>query len=118
MINKLVVENLKHRPVRTLSRGLLQRCAVARALLHEPELLLLDEPYTGLDFAAADQVQEILVEARRRGTTLMMSTHDIARAVELCDTAVVLVGGRLVLHAPCTNHESFESEYRRAVGVS
>jgi heme exporter protein A len=106
-----------HRPVRTLSRGQLQRCALARALLHEPELLILDEPYTGLDFAAADRLQALLENTHQRGTTLLMSTHDLGRGLALCSTALVLTAGRLVFHGSCGGQTRFEAEYRRLAGA-
>jgi heme exporter protein A len=85
-----------HRPVRTLSRGLEQRCALARALLHEPELLLLDEPFTGLDVDAADMLAELLRQAHGRGMTLLMTTHDHDRGFAVCTRALILARGRLV----------------------
>jgi heme exporter protein A len=85
-----------HRPVRTLSRGLLQRCALARVLLHEPALLLLDEPFTGLDLDAAATLSELLVAAHARGATILMSTHDLPRALAVCSTALVMRRGQLV----------------------
>jgi heme exporter protein A len=102
-----------HRPVRTLSRGLEQRCALARALLHEPELLLLDEPFTGLDVDAASMLSELLRRAHAGGTTLLLVTHDLWRGFELCTRAVVLVRGRLVRDAPITEptREVFERTY-------
>jgi heme exporter protein A len=85
-----------HRPVRTLSRGLEQRCAVARALLHEPALLLLDEPFTGLDVDAAQMLSDTLRGAHAAGTTLLMVTHDMPRGFDLCRRGIILARGRLV----------------------
>ncbi|MGH7900023.1 MAG: heme ABC exporter ATP-binding protein CcmA [Candidatus Binatia bacterium] len=86
----------RERPVRTFSRGMEQRLALARAFLHDPDLLLLDEPYTGLDPQAAGHLQEILQRFHRRGKTIVVTTHDIGRGLEVCDRAVILSGGRLV----------------------
>ena len=85
-----------HRPVRTLSRGLEQRGALARALLHEPDLLLMDEPFSGLDVDAVNMLSETLRQAHARGTTLMMTTHDLAQGFALCQRALILVRGRLL----------------------
>ncbi len=85
-----------HRPVRTLSRGLEQRCALARVLLHEPELLLLDEPFTGLDVDAATMLSATLRQAHARGASLLMTTHDLARGFEICGRAVIMARGRLM----------------------
>jgi heme ABC exporter ATP-binding subunit CcmA len=87
------------RPVRTLSRGNTQRAALARALLHDPAILLLDEPYTGLDLASADRLTELLVGLHRRGRTVLMTVHDAAQAVH-GDRLLVLDGGRLVVDQP------------------
>ena len=84
-----------HRPVRVLSRGLLQRAALARVLLHDPEVLLLDEPFTGLDLDARDWLSGVLRDARGRGVTLVMSTHDVEHGLTLCSRAVILRGGRI-----------------------
>jgi len=76
-----------------------QRLALARAFLHDPELLLLDEPYTGLDPQAVAHLQDILVRFHGRGKTIVLTTHDIAHGLEVCDRAAILAGGRLVWHS-------------------
>jgi heme ABC exporter ATP-binding subunit CcmA len=108
-----------HRPVRTLSRGLEQRCALARAVLHEPQLLLLDEPFTGLDVQAAAILADMLRQARTRGTTVLMTTHDLARGFELCTRAVILVRGRLAWSGAMTmeRREEFEQVYREVTAA-
>lgn len=81
--------------VRTLSRGYQQRAAIARALLHEPEVLLLDEPYTGLDPAAADQLDALLGREAAAGRTVLVTSHDLPRARQMADQLAVLSAGRL-----------------------
>jgi len=81
--------------VRTFSRGMEQRLALARALLHEPDLLLLDEPYTGLDSRGVTTLQTTLVRAKAQGKTVVLTTHDFALGLELCDRAVILHQGHL-----------------------
>ncbi|MGD0949555.1 MAG: heme ABC exporter ATP-binding protein CcmA [Candidatus Binatia bacterium] len=105
-----------HRPVRTLSRGLEQRCALARALLHEPELLLMDEPFSGLDVDAVNMLSETLRQAHARGTTLMMTTHDLAQGFALCQRALILVRGRLLWSGVIQEQERepFERTYLAA----
>lgn len=106
-----------HRPVRTLSRGLEQRCALARALVHEPELLLLDEPFSGLDVNAAAMLSKMLRQAQARGTTLLMTTHDSARGFEICSRAVILARGRLVWdgRVSTARRDDFEQTYLATV---
>ncbi len=102
-----------HRPVRTLSRGLEQRCALARTLLHQPQLILLDEPFTGLDVDAATMLSDLLRQAHRRGATLLMVTHDLDRGLALCERGIVLARGRLLHDGPIDpgDAQGFESIY-------
>jgi ABC-2 type transport system ATP-binding protein len=78
------------------SRGMKQRLALARTLLHEPELLFLDEPTAGLDPVAARALEERVRELQRSGTTVLLCTHNLGQAQELCDRVVVLERGRAV----------------------
>jgi len=77
------------------SRGMRQRLALERALLHDPRLLLLDEPFTGLDEAARGALRERLRMARAAGTIVVLTTHDIAAIADLSDRSLTLVEGRL-----------------------
>jgi heme ABC exporter ATP-binding subunit CcmA len=86
-----------HQRPRELSRGLLQRAAVARALVHDPLRLLLDEPFTGLDVPAAERLRELLLERQRRGLGLLLVTHHLEEAWDLATRVAVLSGGRWLL---------------------
>ncbi len=77
------------------SRGMRQKLALERALIHEPRLLLLDEPFTGLDEAARDALRDRLRVARQAGAIVILTTHDTAAIDGLTDASVVLVDGRL-----------------------
>jgi heme exporter protein A len=81
--------------VREFSRGMRQRLAVARAFLHNPALLLLDEPFTALDDRAIAVLQQLLAEARSRGCTIVMSTHQLREALELASDVALINRGRL-----------------------
>ena len=85
---------------RKLSRGLLQRAAIARALLHGPRLLLLDEPFTALDTASADRLRATLAARRDEGLGLVIVTHHLAEVWELAPRVAGGVGGRWVCDAP------------------
>jgi heme exporter protein A len=76
-----------------LSRGAAQRLAIARALVHDPPLLLLDEPFSGLDPRAAERLAARLARLHAEGRTLVLVTHDLARAALLADAAIVLSAG-------------------------
>lgn len=81
--------------VRTFSRGMAQRLSIARALLHDPAILLLDEPYTGLDQAAAAMLDALLSEAHAEGRTILMVTHEIERAARLPSHVAILARGSI-----------------------
>ena len=81
--------------VRTFSRGMQQRLAIGRAVLHDPEVLLLDEPHTGLDQDAADMLDGVLRQVASRGRTVVMTSHDLARAEALATRFDVLARGRI-----------------------
>jgi len=104
--------------VRGFSRGMQQRVALARALLHEPEILLLDEPFTGLDPQATRWLTTTIAELHRGGTTILMVTHDPARGLSLTDRWILLSRGRLTASgdSAATSREMLE-ERLSAVGT-
>jgi len=81
--------------VRTYSRGMLQRLTIARGILHDPAIVLLDEPYTGLDLQAADMLGQVLQELAISNRTVLMTTHNLEQGLEMCSRAAVLNRGRL-----------------------
>ena len=82
-------------PVRTFSRGMEQRLALARVLLHEPDLLLLDEPYTGLDAQGVATLQSALAQMKEQGKTIILTTHDFTFGLELCTRVFIVDRGRI-----------------------
>jgi heme ABC exporter ATP-binding subunit CcmA len=93
---------------REFSRGMRQRLAIARAFLHNPDLLLLDEPFTSLDDRAIAVLQQLLTDARRRGSTIVMSTHQIREAMELASDVALLERGRIVFSGPRSNEMTLD----------
>jgi len=87
-------------PVRAFSRGMQQRVGIARALLHDPSLILLDEPYTGLDARAAQTLNGILDEAVAAGKTVVLTTHDLDQGLRAATRAIILDRGTVVLDSP------------------
>ena len=81
--------------VRTFSRGMQQRLAIGRSVLHDPEVLLLDEPHTGLDQDACDMLDTVLLQVAARGRTLVMTSHDLSRVTDLASRFDVLTRGRI-----------------------
>lgn len=86
--------------VRTFSRGMQQRLAIGRAVIHDPQLLLLDEPYTGLDQDASAMLDTILREVTAEGRTVVMTSHDLARVADLASRFDVLSRGVIAASAP------------------
>lgn len=91
---------LVDRPARALSSGEQQRLALARALILEPEVLLLDEPTASLDPAAVGEIEALIEAARGRATKIVLVTHDVGQARRLADEVIFLHRGRLVEHTP------------------
>jgi heme exporter protein A len=91
--------------VRTYSRGMIQRLAIGRAILHNPPVLLLDEPDTGLDQGSAQMLHELIRSLGASNRAILLSTHNLDRAVEWADSVSLLVGGKIV-YEEATSHLS------------
>ena len=89
--------------VRTFSRGMQQRLAIGRAILHDPTILLLDEPHTGLDQAAGEILDRILKDVALEGRTVVMTSHDLIRSAELASRLVLLSKGKIARSISTTN---------------
>lgn len=85
--------------VRTFSRGMQQRLSIARAILHEPQVMLFDEPYTGLDQQAASVLGRVLAEVASAGRSVLLTTHNLERGLAVCDRVIVLSRGKVVQQA-------------------
>jgi heme exporter protein A len=85
----------RREPVRNYSRGMVQRLAIARAILPDPDIVLLDEPYTGLDLQAADMLGSVLEDLVAASRTVILTTHNLEQGLEMCDRAAVLHRGKV-----------------------
>jgi len=117
----LTAVELDHRrldPVRTFSRGMIQRLSIARSLLHEPDVIFLDEPYSGLDPHAMDILDSLIAQVRDQHTFVMIS-HDLTKGLELCSHALILAKGKVVLFAEKDDIDPdvFSATYRQTVGM-
>jgi heme exporter protein A len=99
LANQGLLDRKDERP-RNLSRGMQQRAAIARALLHDPTVLLLDEPFTGLDAVAGDRLRALLRQHRTSERAMVIVTHHASEAWELATRVGILVGGRWALDGP------------------
>lgn len=112
---------LKHRRldvVRTFSRGMTQRLSIARALIHDPDIVFLDEPYSGLDPHAVEIFDE-LIARQRDGRTFVMVSHDLQKGFSMCTHALVLAKGSVVAFnsKDALNFDEFSALYRQTVGM-
>ena len=96
-LGKLDLSDRAKAKVETLSKGMQQKIQLAGTVLHDPELLILDEPFSGLDPINQTLFKELIVELRRRGRTILFSTHVMEHAEKLCDRIALLARGRVVL---------------------
>jgi len=112
-IGQVGLSGRESEPVRNYSRGMQQRLALARAFLHDPAILLLDEPFTGLDQAGSDFLKSYLVETHSRGKTCMMAIHDPGVGYELADRLVVIDKGAAALDVQKSSLslEEFQNRY-------
>lgn len=93
MLTRVGLIKRKDDQAQTFSRGMIQRLTIARALLHDPDILLMDEPYTGLDQVAARILDELLLTSEEEGRTVVMATHQLDRAARLASRVVILSKG-------------------------
>jgi len=106
---RLSLGDFLDRRVSALSTGMRQRARLAVAMVHQPEVLILDEPTTGLDMIAADEVLAIVEQAREDGTAVLLSTHHVEEAARVCDRVALLLEGRLAaldtVEGMCAEHD-------------
>ena len=95
ILKRVGLETAKKIQLRKYSKGMLQRVGMAQAILHEPQVVVLDEPMSGLDPLGRREVRDIILELKREGRTVLFSTHILSDAEMLCDRVGVIVGGKL-----------------------
>ena len=100
MIKEVGLEDWAHERVRNYSRGMQQRLAIARAMLHRPSILLLDEPYTGLDQHGVISFQNMLGRYQTDERIIIMTSHNLSAGFEKCTHLAILAGGRIVFSSP------------------
>jgi ABC-2 type transport system ATP-binding protein len=96
MVELVGLTDARDRRLRGYSKGMLQRIGLAQALINEPRLVVLDEPTAGVDPAGSRQIRDLIVDLRRRGTTVLLSSHLLAQVQEVCDRVGILADGVLV----------------------
>lgn len=118
-LRRLRIADRADSPVRALSRGLQQRVSIARAIVHRPRVVLLDEPYTGLDEAGAAALTSVLESLKGGGAALVLVTHNVGEGLALATHAAIMRQGRLVRREARGGLEpaAYAAEYRVLVGA-
>jgi ABC-2 type transport system ATP-binding protein len=96
LIRRVGLEPAGRRLLKTYSKGMLQRAGIAQALLHDPDLLILDEPFTGLDPLARIHFRDLMLELKKAGKTVFFSSHELSEAELICDRVAILKAGSCV----------------------
>lgn len=120
LLGEVGMQRFMHEPVRSFSRGMLQRTSIARALLPSPEILLLDEPHTGLDQQAVVILNQVMTRLKTEGTTCMMVTHDFVQAAAVCDRALIMSQGtiREDFHLQEKDQAELAQKYEKRVALN
>ena len=103
LLDMVGLSQVAHRHVGEFSKGMMRRIGLAQALINDPEFLILDEPTSGLDPIGTRQVKDLLIEMRRRGKTILLSSHLLSDVEDVCDRMTILYGGKI--HAEGTSDE-------------
>jgi ABC-2 type transport system ATP-binding protein len=111
MIERLGLADALDRPIGKFSKGMMQRLGICQALLHEPELVILDEPFSGLDPIGRKEIRELLVELREQGKTVMLTSHVLTDVEALADRVAILQRGKVVAYGAI--HDLLRPEVRR-----
>jgi len=96
LLEKVGLAHAGKRQLKTYSKGMLQRAGIAQALLHDPDLLILDEPFTGLDPLARIQFRDLILELKQAGKTVFFSSHELSEAELICDRVAIMKEGKCV----------------------
>ena len=103
LLDMVGLSQVAHRHVGEFSKGMMRRIGLAQALINDPEFLILDEPTSGLDPIGTRQVKDLLIEMKRRGKTILLSSHLLSDVEDVCDRLTILYGGKI--HAEGTSDE-------------
>jgi len=116
-LERIRIADRAETPVRSLSRGLQQRVSIARAVVHDPDVVLLDEPYTGLDAAGGAALTDMLRLLRASGATLVLVTHNVDEGLAVASHAAIMLGGRIVRRdaAGSLDPRAYLADYRAMV---
>jgi ABC-2 type transport system ATP-binding protein len=101
LLEMVGLDAVEHRPVGEFSKGMQRRVGLAQSLINDPQLLILDEPTSGMDPVGARQIKDLIAELARRGKTVLLCTHQLSDVEDLCDRVAIMFGGRVRAEGTC-----------------
>ena len=101
LLEMVGLEAVEHRPVGEFSKGMQRRVGLAQSLINDPQLLILDEPTSGMDPVGARQIKDLIADLGRRGKTVLLCTHQLTDVEDLCDRVAIMFGGRVRAEGTC-----------------
>ncbi len=101
LLDMVGLEAVEHRPVGEFSKGMQRRVGLAQSLINDPQLLILDEPTSGMDPVGARQIKDVIQDLGRRGKTVLLCTHQLSDVEDLCDQVAIMYGGRVRAEGTC-----------------
>jgi ABC-2 type transport system ATP-binding protein len=109
LLEMVGLDAVEHRPVGDFSKGMQRRVGLAQSLINDPQLLILDEPTSGMDPVGARQIKDLIADLGRRGKTVLLCTHQLSDVEDLCDRVAIMFGGRVRAEGTCTELLSQEN---------
>ena len=113
LLDMVGLDAVEHRPVGEFSKGMQRRVGLAQSLINDPQLLILDEPTSGMDPVGAKQIKDLIADLGRRGKTVLLCTHQLSDVEDLCDRVAIMFGGRVRAEGTCD--ELLEQEDRTTI---
>jgi ABC-2 type transport system ATP-binding protein len=101
LLEMVGLDAVEHRPVGEFSKGMQRRVGLAQSLINDPQLLILDEPTSGMDPVGAKQIKDLVADLGRRGKTVLLCTHQLSDVEDLCDRVAIMFGGRVRAEGTC-----------------
>jgi ABC-2 type transport system ATP-binding protein len=115
LLQMVGLDAVEHRPVGEFSKGMQRRVGLAQSLINDPQLLILDEPTSGMDPVGARQIKDLIAELAQRGKTILLCTHQLSDVEDLCDRVAIMFGGRVRAEGTCD--ELLASEDRTTIAT-
>ena len=115
LLKEVGLYHRSHDKVGSFSRGMKQRLSLARAILHSPDIIYMDEPYTGLDIKAQEILNKIIINLNQKGKTFFLITHDVGKGFEIANRSGILSKGQIIYEAERGDKKSFLEKYNEII---